>query len=289
MVQTIGNPLSWGSGLLGHAGRDLGDAVGAMGGSEDTHPVARRIDKDDIRLALRAGYEDFKAMRTDVLTVILLYPIVGAILATFALHANLVHLVFPLASGFLLLGPMAAVGLYEMSRRREAGEPVGMGTFFSVLRPQIIGPVAALGIILMVFFIAWMIAAQAIFASTIGSASALTVNEFLSATLSTSAGHTMIVVGIGVGLVFALIVLSLFIVAFPMMIDRKASVAEAMTTSLALTRKNPVTVFTWGVIVAVLMVLGMVPLLIGLAVVLPILGHASWHFYRRAVAYEANK
>ncbi|WP_343116464.1 DUF2189 domain-containing protein [Ostreiculturibacter nitratireducens] len=284
MAQTIGNPLSWGARAVQKAGHEVGEAVNAMRGGR-TRPRVQRITAADLRAALRDGADDFKAMRSDVITLVVVYPAIGALLAILAFSADVVHLVFPLAAGFVLLGPMAGIGLYEMSRRREADEPVGISSIFAALRPGVIGPVAGLGIVLVTIFIAWLLVAQTIYVWTLGPAGPMGLGEFYRAVIGTPEGWTMIVAGLGFGFLFAAAVLALFIVSFPMMIDRQVSVAVALATSLEVTRKNTGAVALWGVIVAALMVAGSIPFLIGLVVVLPILGHASWHLYRRAVVH----
>lgn len=281
--ETIGNPLSWGAQRLAGAGHGLGAALDGIGSHETAIPRINRIGVQDIRAALRLGLQDFAAMRSDVITALVLYPAIGFVLSVWAFHAGQVHLLFPLAAGFPLVGPVAAIGLYEMSRRRERGEAADWSAVLSTLTGRVLGPVLVLGCLLMVIFAAWIMAAHAIWAATLGAVPYDGIGGFLHATLTTWAGWMMILVGCGTGFVFAALVLCISLVSFPMLIDRPVGVPVALATSMAVARRNPGATMLWGLIVAMALLLGMIPLFVGLIVVLPVLGHATWHLYRRAV------
>jgi uncharacterized membrane protein len=227
--------------------------------------------------------EDFAALRSDVIVAVVLYPVIGFVMAVWTFNAGQVHLLFPLAAGFALIGPVAAVGLYEMSRRREQGEEANWGAAMARLTGPVLGPVLALGMGLLAVFVLWLFAAHIIFQSTLGPEAYRSASDFLRDTLTTGAGWAMILIGIGVGFVFAAVVLCISLVSFPMLIDRPVGVPLALATSLEVARKNPRTTALWGLIVAVALVLGSIPVFLGLVVVLPVLGHATWHLYRRAV------
>ncbi|NNU81308.1 DUF2189 domain-containing protein [Halovulum dunhuangense] len=284
MVKTIGNPLSWGVRRLGLAGHGIAESAAHMGSRDATPPQVRQIGTADLGAALRLGLDDFLALRSDALMVCLLYPVIGLALVWAALDARLLPLVFPLVSGFALLGPLAAVGLYEMSRRREAGQPAGWDAALSVLRAPALGAIVTLGIALLGLFLIWMLAAQYIYAATLGPEPPASLGAFLTETLTTGAGWAMIVIGTATGFVFAALVLSISVVSFPMLLDRDPGLPVAVVTSVRVARENPRTVAVWGLIVATSLVLGALPAFLGLAVVMPVLGHASWHLYRRAVA-----
>lgn len=286
MTNTIGNPLSWGAQALGVAGHDVAEVARELGGRTSAEPIVQRITLADIMEALRLGAADFAAMRTDVIAACLLYPIAGLALIWATFHANALPLIFPLLSGFLLLGPAAAIGLYEMSRRREVGLPAGWGDAFRVLRSPRIAVMLVLAVALFLIFFMWIVTAEAIYAATLGPDLPTSVMSFLGALFGTEAGWTMILIGVPVGFVFAAVVLAATVVSFPLLLDRPVGLPMAVMTSLRVTRENPVTVAIWGLIVAVTMAVGAVPFLLGLAVVLPILGHATWHLYRRAVAFR---
>lgn len=283
--KTIGNPLSWSAQRLAGAGRGFGAAVDGIGSHEMTRPQINHIDLDDIRAALREGADDFAALRSDVIFLVVLYPVIGFVLAVWTLNAGQVHLLFPLVAGFPLVGLVAAVGLYEMSRRREQGEETGWGAALATLTGRVMGPVLTLALLLVVLFVLWLYVAHAIWAATLGPTTYDSLMVLLRDTLTTSPGREMLLLGTGVGFLFAALVLCLSLVSFPMLIDRPVGVPMALATSLAVARQNPGATAAWGLIVAVLLLLGSIPLFAGLIVVLPILGHATWHLYRRAVVF----
>lgn len=283
MVKTIGNPLTWAADAAFGTSRAVGTVAGAMASDDTAPPPTRKITSSDIREALRKGYDDFKTFRSDVMFLVAIYPIIGVLLVVISSNMALLPLLFPLAAGFALLGPVAAIGLYEMSRRRETGEEVGWGAALHALRAHIVGPVMALGVYLLAMFVLWVLSAILIYNLTLGPEPPASVGAFIQATLTTGAGWMMILLGMGVGFVFAVIVLVISVVSFPMLIDRRAGLPIAVATSVKVARESPVTIAKWGLIVAVLMALGSIPLFLGLIVVLPVLGHATWYIYRAAV------
>lgn len=285
-VKTIGNPLSWGMRHVGEAAQGVAYAASHAGGEAGTEPVLRKVSWEDIRAALRLGLADFTAMRSDVIMACVLYPIVGACLIWFTLHQGFVPLAFPLLSGFALVGPVAAIGLYELSRRREAGEQPKWSDALSVVHAPGFGAVLLLGAGLAALFAFWLLAAWILHNQTMGAVMPDSVSGFLHDVLTTSGGRVMMLIGIPLGFVFALVALAVSAVSFPMMIDRDIGVPRAVVTSVKLFRQSPAVVLGWGAVIVAGLVIGALPFLIGLAVTLPILGHATWHFYRRAVAWS---
>ncbi|AGT08813.1 DUF2189 domain-containing protein [Paracoccus aminophilus] len=283
--ETIGNPISWTAKRLAGAGHGLEHAVEGIGGQEMARPEVRTIGLSDIRIALRKGIEDFAALRTDVIFAVILYPVIGLVLAAWALNAGQSHLLFPLVAGFPLVGPVAAVGLYEMSRRRERGEATNWSAALGALRGGELGPVLALATLLAAIFLLWLYAAHLIWSLTMGALPDENLMAFLHDAVTTSEGWAMIGIGLAVGFVFAAVVLCISLTSFPMLVDRPVGAALALTTSWAVARKNPGTTAIWGLIVAGALLLGSIPLFVGLIVVLPVLGHATWHLYRRAIAW----
>jgi uncharacterized membrane protein len=257
-------------------------------GANLADPVVRRIGPADLRDALAKGWADFSAVPSHAIFLCVIYPIIGIGLAGLLLGSALVPLLFPLAAGFALLGPFAALGLYELSRRRELGLGVSAMDAFDVLASPSIGAIVALGILLMVIFLVWVATAHAIYVASFGYAAPTSLGQFLHDVLTTAAGWNLILVGNAVGFLFAAVVLTISVVSFPLLLDRDAGAAVAMMTSIRAVLANPVTMALWGLIVAVLLLIGSVPFFLGLAVVLPVLGHATWHLYRKVVEPDPN-
>ena len=256
--------------------------------ADEAAPAVHRIGFADLGAALRQGWEDFKAVPSHAVMLVLIYPVLGLVLARLVQGYAVLPLLFPLAAGFALLGPFAALGLYELSRRRELGEPAFASDALAVLRSPSLGAMLGFGAILLALFLVWLAAAQAIYVALFGYAPAAAIPDFARRVLSTPEGWSLILVGCGVGFLFALAALCLSVVAFPMMLDRHAGIGDAMATSLRVVAVNPLPIAAWGVIVALLLVVGSVPAFLGLAVVIPLLGHATWHLYRKAVEPNPN-
>jgi uncharacterized membrane protein len=287
MQQHIRNPIEWSWDSLKQTGRAMGSAgqtiEGAWEGHDRSVPRVRRISAADLRDVLRHGFEDFGAYRTDVIFLCLLYPLVGLVLSRLIWGYGMVPLLFPLLSGFALIAPFFAVGLNEMSRRREAGRATGWADAFGVAQSPALGSIMALGLLLLALFVLWMGAAHIIWLLTLGPEPPVSLQAFARDVLTTDAGWTMAIVGIAVGFVFALAVLVLSVVSFPLLLDRDVGLGTAIKTSLEVVRANPGPMALWGLIIAAALVLGSIPLLVGLAIVFPVLGHATWHLYRKVL------
>lgn len=246
-------------------------------------PEVRRVGTADLMDSLRKGLADFAAARDDVVFIVVIYPLAGLALAMLAARYDLLPMVFPMVSGFALIGPFAAVGLYEISRRRERGEEVSWADAAAVLRSPAIGAILAMGLILVALFGLWLAAAYQISLIAFADAPPVTVRSFLEEVFASGAGLRMAVIGIAVGFLFAVAAFALSVVSFPLLLDRNVDLDVAIRTSLKVVAHNPGTMALWGLIVAGLLMLGTLPALLGLIVVLPVLGHASWHLYRKAV------
>ncbi|WP_374763593.1 DUF2189 domain-containing protein [Yunchengibacter salinarum] len=246
--------------------------------------IINTLNEKDLRDAFAAGLADFRASPSFAVVLGLLYPVVALIMTRFALGYDTLTLIFPLAAGFVLVGPVAATAFYEISRRRETGEPIGPGVI-TRLKGHTVRSVAAVGGVLLVIFTSWLIAALFIAKATIGSVGADSVSAFLGAVFTTPAGWAMIVVGNLVGFLFALLVLAIGALSVPMLVDRDVGTATALTTSMSVCRKNKRVMAKWGLFVTAALMAGSIPLFFGLTAVLPILGHATWHLYRRAVSF----
>jgi uncharacterized membrane protein len=284
---TIRNPVEWSVDQVKHAAQALEEAGHAVRQAQaELHspaPQVARIRAADLKQVLKAGLDDFAASRTDVVALCLIYPVLGLILVRLAAGNQMLPLLFPLASGFALVGPFAALGLYEMSRRREEGAAVGWADAIGVIRAPAIAAIVLLGLVLMAIFLLWLVAAEAIYMLTLGPAAPASAGAFIHDVFMSGGGWAMIVVGIGVGFLFAVVVLAIGAVSFPLLLDRAAGLDTAVATSVHAVLANPGPMALWGVIVATALVIGSIPFFLGLVVVLPVLGHATWHLYRRLV------
>jgi len=247
----------------------------------------RRIGSLEVLDSLRLGWIDFREKPSHYVFLCLLYPIAGAVLMVWAAGANLLPLLFPLASGFALLGPVAALPLYEISRRRELGFDPTLREALAVRRTPAIFSIAAAATLLLLLFVAWLNVAQAIYEWHFGVEVPASLSAFLSDVLTTSTGWSMMVWGNLAGLCFAVMALAISLVTFPLLLERDVGIAAAISTSVRAAAANPVPVLLWGFIVAALLVIGSIPIFAGLIVVLPVLGHATWHLYRKLVAPPA--
>jgi len=253
-----------------------------------TETVVRKLSLSDLSAALRLGWDDFQAMPSHAIMLCVIYPVLGLVLFRLVLGYSVLPLLFPLAAGFTLIGPFAAIGLYELSRRRELGEEAAAWHAIYVLRAPSFGAMLELGILLFVLFGVWIATADAIYIAIFGQTPAASIPDFAKRILTTPDGWLLIIVGCGVGFLFAVMALCTSVVAFPLLLDRHSTAIDAVRTSLRVTMENPLPIAVWGLIVAALLVIGSLPFFVGLAVVLPVLGHATWHLYRRAVETDPN-
>ncbi len=246
-------------------------------------PAVRTIDSADLKDALAKGLADFNAVPTHLLFLCVIYPILMLIFARVYAGYEVLPLVFPIIAGSTLLGPLAATGMYELSRRRELGLAVSWLHVFDVLKSPSRFSIAALGIALGIIFVVWLAAAQSIHWTTFGGVVPESIGGFFQQVFTTSAGWTLILVGCGVGFVFAVVVLTISVISFPLLLDRNVGAVVAVQTSIRVVAVNPVTMALWGLIVSGALILGALPFFVGLAIVMPVLGHATWHLYRRVI------
>ena len=247
-----------------------------------------KIEPRDCFAALAEGLDDAQAMPTYPAFLGLFYALAGVALVSLSSFANALHLAFPLAAGFALMGPFFAVCLYEMSRRRELGLSATLGDAFGALRSPALPSILALGFLLFVIFAAWIEAAHLLYVGLYGPAPPVSAIPFFHDVLTSGRGWLLVILGGAIGFCFAALALCISVVSFPLMLDRDVGLIPAVATSLRVSRENSVAVALWGLIVAAALVVGSLPLFIGLAVVMPALGHSTWRFYRRAIEHDPS-
>jgi uncharacterized membrane protein len=281
----IRNPVEWGVDQLkvaGHAVESAGRRT-----RENLHsplPTIRQIGVGDLGDALARGFDDFGAFRSDVVFLCVVYPVVGLILARLAFGYGMLPLLFPLASGFALVGPFAGVGLYEMSRRRQQDAETSWADAFGVVRSPSFGAIVVLGLLLMAIFLLWLGTAMIVYNVTLGPEPPASITAFAQDVFTTYRGWALIGIGISAGFLFAVLVLTISVVSFPLLLDQEVGLDTAVLASVRAVIVNPRPMAIWGLIVAGGLVLGSIPFFLGLIVVVPVLGHATWHLYRKVIS-----
>jgi uncharacterized membrane protein len=261
----------------------------ARGSAEaETIPV-RTITNDDLRYALRQGLDDFLAMRGDILIAGLVYTLIGVAAVVMTTNRPLMPYFVPVVAGVGLLGPIAAVGFYELARRREKGEHSNWSHFFDVLKRPSADDMSVVAGLLLLIFLGWLLTAGLLYALLFGLATPTSVPGFITEIFTTPKGWALIVLGAAAGAGFGWLVLSLSVASIPLMVDCDVTSAEAVSASWRASQSNRRLMFRWGLIVTGLLVLGSAPLFVGLAFVLPWLGYSTWHLYTRLVDREAIK
>ncbi len=243
----------------------------------------RRIRLNDLWQSLREGYDDFNAKPCLGVFVVVIYPLFALLLTLFLLGERPLHMAFPVIAGFTLLGPVLSVGLFEMSRRRERGLDLNWRSAFQFVHSSTFAPILALSILMMLLYVAWLYMAQFLYTGLFGAHPPASLADFITQLFTTRRGGALIFYGNAVGFVFAFTALAISVVGFPLLLDKPVSSVTAMTTSIRAVTANPAVMAVWGVTVVALLVAGALLLLMGLAAVLPILGHSTWHLYRKLV------
>lgn len=243
----------------------------------------RKISTADLREVLKKGLDDYWTLPSHMIFLALVYPVLGLALSRLAFGYNMIPMLFPLIASFALVGPIAALGMYELSRRIERGEKPSVRDAFAVLGSPSIGAIGQVGVVLLGLFFGWLLAAYTIYQLTLGPELPRSLGEFAAAVFTTAPGWTMIFVGDLVGIAFAAVAMALSVISLPMLLDGERSARVAVRTSVRVVLANPELMVIWGLIVVALLALGSVPLFVGPLFILTVLGHATWHLYRRAV------
>ncbi|MEO1200977.1 MAG: DUF2189 domain-containing protein [Pseudomonadota bacterium] len=247
-------------------------------------PRINKITQDDISEALRRGMDDFKHEPTYGIVLAAVYVVGGLILAYIAFTADMLVMLFPISAGFALVGPFAAVTLYEVSRRRELGLKLDVWHVLGAIRSASSGSIVMLGFVLFFALYVWVRVALLIYALFYGLAPVDFVT-LLGEVVSTWQGVMFFAVGNAVGALFALALFVVSVMSFPFLVDKEADFISAIMVSVSAVRRNPRVLFGWGVFVAFVLAVAIVPFFLGLFLAIPLLGHATWHLYRRTVAY----
>lgn len=243
----------------------------------------RKIGVRDLWDALKEGYDDYGASPSFGVFLIIIYPLFALLLTLFFMGENLLYLAFPMVAGFTLLGPMMSVALFEKSRRRERGLDMRWRSAFDFVHHATFAPIVALSVFMMLLYVAWLFMAQFIYIGLFGADTPASLSAFVNQLLTTRQGAGLVMHGTVVGFVFAISALGISVFAFPLLLDRPASAVTAISVSIRAVATNLFVMAVWGMIVVMLLAVGAALFLIGLAAVLPILGHATWHLYRKVV------
>jgi uncharacterized membrane protein len=246
-------------------------------------PVVRRISAADIAEALGQGLRDFQAVPLYGLAFGAFYAAGGIAILLCLTAFSMVYLAYPLAAGFALIGPFVAIGLYEVSRRREAGLPVSLGAIWATVRAR--GEIGWMAFVTLFVFVVWMYQVRLLIALLLGlNASFGSLQEFITAVLTTNEGLLFLAIGNAVGAALSLILFSLTVVSFPLLLDRDVDFVTAMITSVRSVVTSPLPMIGWAALIVILLAVSAMPYFLGLVVTLPVLGHTTWHLYRRIIA-----
>ena len=247
-----------------------------------TAPEINLLGASDLRASLAAGWQDFRRAPLLGAAFAAVYVLGGWLIVWAMTTKGQIWWTLPASAGFPILGPFIACGFYEISRRLEAGEPLVARDIFGVIFRQKDRQIPAIAAVIVVYFLFWNFLSHMIFALFLGNATMTNVSSSLAVFLSPD-GLAMLAFGTAVGAVFATLLFSLTVVSLPMLLDREVDFVTAMLTSFALVRENPGVMLGWGLLIATCLFVAMLPGFLGLFLVLPLFGHASWHLYRRAI------
>jgi uncharacterized membrane protein len=241
----------------------------------------RTMQLSDIWEVLKLGFQDVQACRTDALTIAVIAPMAGIFLGSVVVVRAFLPFVFPICAGFALLGPMATLWFAALSRRRERGDASALSAF----TPDRLVAIQRLCAIAIMLFITWNVTAGIIYGVTMGSSNEDVAAPFFSRVFHTQAGWSLIIAGCSTGAIFAVLSLAVFLISFPVVLDKPVTAFQAIGVSVQAMVHNPFFVLAWGAVVVAGLLGGALPAMLGIVITLPVLGHGSWHLYRRMVVW----
>ena len=249
-------------------------------------PDIRAMEMGDIGYALRAGWRDFRRKPMMGLFFSHIYVVGGWLIYIFFFVTEQIWWALPFTVGFPLMAPFLAVGLYEVSHRLEQGDTdFRRNDIFGVVWRQRLRQLPLMSWVIIVYFLFWSFFAHMLFALFMGPSVLMNVSSNYAYLLQPE-GLLMLLTGTGFGAVFAFVLFCLTVISLPLLLDKELDFVTAMLTSIAVVKRNPKVMIAWGMVIAVLTFLAMLPALLGLFIALPVLGHASWHIYRRALEHD---
>lgn len=243
----------------------------------------RQITLKDLTQSLKEGYRDYGSKPSSIPLLILFYALFALVFTLFSFGQDLRYLVFPVVAGFTLIGPIVAIAFFEMSRRRELGKELRWRRAFSFIHTSSFAPILALSVLMTLLYLAWLFMAELIFFSLFEASMPVSMEDFVNQLFNTRHGAALIAYGNFVGLLFALSALALSVVAFPLALDKPVTSFTAVSVSIRAFMSNSLVLTVWGLIVVAFIAAGAAVFLIGLSVTLPVLGHATWHLYRKLI------
>jgi uncharacterized membrane protein len=250
---------------------------------QHTVPEVNTVTSSDIAASLKAGFADFLARPFMSGFFGLFYAVFGILLVWSLVWLGKIWMIIPAIVGFPLIAPFAAAGLYEMSRRLQKGESFGWSEILGVMANQRKREMGWMAFVTLFIFWVWVYQVRLWLAIILQNASFSDLDGFLNTVFFTPQGWAFLAVGTCVGAFLSAVLFSVTVIAMPMLLDRETNFVSAMLTSIRAVAENPVVMLTWAAIISVTMLLSMVPAFLGLIFTLPILGHATWHLYQRAV------
>lgn len=246
-------------------------------------PTVRTMQFHDIIECLLLGVKDFRTAPLFGLFFGGIFATIGIII-TAALFVWQKHwLIYPFLIGFPLIGPFIAVGLYEVSRRIENGEPLIWREVLGLIYKQSQREIRWMAFVMLFVFWIWMYQVRLLFALILGQASFSSLESFLDIIFNTPEGLTFIIVGHVIGALLALTLYSITVVSMPLLLEKDYDFITAIITSVKMVLNSPLVMLSWGVFVTLAVMASFIPLFLGLVIVLPVLGHTTWHLYRRAL------